>query len=475
MKRWITTLGVMLLMPTLAMAQGEMVSVSELRGQVEQMGRWKEKYDTPNGEVSVDVPIIVPEVERCPVVTVENQKPWNETMIREIQKKTEKRDGETFCSYDIDGQTVEIQLLTNGNGSTTKYEAVKDVTIQAGQYAADDRQMAVEWKYPWEVDMRQRYIPGKNWTIGQTMDKWQNILNFVYPGQSIRIAPKRIQICRYENGDSTGFYQITAEQLIEGIPMIGAIASSQAENHFTVPYTKTDKDDTEERRLKPYRKGSFWNTKIFMEMAASDESDYFVHIGVNRVRTVEIDDIPLAPLEEILKRIEREIEAGNIRAVYALRLGYLRYSNPDMTEYACAVPTWVLDCRYLTTENQRTADIFETENQENEERSIWKTYGFSQIPIDAQTGELKIITTGDEETFSHERCMTKKTFYTRGIDNKAFLSYNETIFIGSIRARWIERSWYQAKRCRCSRRAHTSCIAPAFRPDRRRSAPSGSR
>ena len=39
MKRWITTLGVMLLMPTLAMAQGEMVSVSELRGQVEQMGQ----------------------------------------------------------------------------------------------------------------------------------------------------------------------------------------------------------------------------------------------------------------------------------------------------------------------------------------------------------------------------------------------------------------------------------------------------
>ena len=80
--------------------------------------------------------------------------------------------------------------------------------------------MAVEWKYPWEVDMRQRYIPGKNWTIEQTMEKWQNILNFVYPGQSIRIAPKRIQIYRYENGDSTGFYQITAEQLIEGIPII---------------------------------------------------------------------------------------------------------------------------------------------------------------------------------------------------------------------------------------------------------------
>lgn len=50
MKRWITVFGVMLLMPTLAMAQGEMVSISELRRQSEQMGRWKEKYDTVNGE-----------------------------------------------------------------------------------------------------------------------------------------------------------------------------------------------------------------------------------------------------------------------------------------------------------------------------------------------------------------------------------------------------------------------------------------
>ena len=43
MKRWITTLGVMLLMPMLAMAQGEMVSISELRGQVEQMGAMERK------------------------------------------------------------------------------------------------------------------------------------------------------------------------------------------------------------------------------------------------------------------------------------------------------------------------------------------------------------------------------------------------------------------------------------------------
>ena len=72
MKGWITTLGVMLLMPTLAMAQGEMVSISELRAQVEQMGRWTQTYQVNGRTIDVDIPIIVPEVERCPVVTVEN-------------------------------------------------------------------------------------------------------------------------------------------------------------------------------------------------------------------------------------------------------------------------------------------------------------------------------------------------------------------------------------------------------------------
>jgi hypothetical protein len=64
-------------------------------------------------------------------------------------------------------------------------------------------------------------------------------------------------------------------------------------------------------------------------MAASDESDYFVHIGVNRVRTVEIDDIPLAPLEEILKRIERELKREIFGRFMRFAWGYLRFRIPE--------------------------------------------------------------------------------------------------------------------------------------------------
>ena len=58
----------LLLVPTLTLANSDMVSVSELRQQVEMMGRWTKNYDTPNGEVSVDIPVIVPDVDELPIL-----------------------------------------------------------------------------------------------------------------------------------------------------------------------------------------------------------------------------------------------------------------------------------------------------------------------------------------------------------------------------------------------------------------------
>ena len=61
---------VLMIVPTLVLANSDMVSVSELRQQGEAMGRWTKTYDTPNGEVSVDIPITVPEVENMPILQV---------------------------------------------------------------------------------------------------------------------------------------------------------------------------------------------------------------------------------------------------------------------------------------------------------------------------------------------------------------------------------------------------------------------
>ena len=79
MKKILFVLCVLLLVPTLALASGDMVSVSELRQQVEAMGRWTQTYEAHGRTIEVDVPIIVPEVDELPIVTVQAYNPYSET------------------------------------------------------------------------------------------------------------------------------------------------------------------------------------------------------------------------------------------------------------------------------------------------------------------------------------------------------------------------------------------------------------
>lgn len=79
MKRWMAMFGAMLLMPTLAMASGEMVSISELREQVETMGRWQKTYQAHGRTIEVDSPILVPDVDEMPIMAAE---PWRPCPIR---------------------------------------------------------------------------------------------------------------------------------------------------------------------------------------------------------------------------------------------------------------------------------------------------------------------------------------------------------------------------------------------------------
>ena len=70
MKKMWFVLCVLLLVPTLALASGDMVSVSELRQQVEMMGRWTANYEAYKRKIEVDIPIDIPEVDAVPIVQV---------------------------------------------------------------------------------------------------------------------------------------------------------------------------------------------------------------------------------------------------------------------------------------------------------------------------------------------------------------------------------------------------------------------
>ena len=92
MKKMWFVLCALLLVPTLALASGDMVSISELRQQVEAMGRWTKTYEAYGRTIEVDVPIIVPEVEKMPIVMIEPWRPYDEESWLPHQKIVETQE-----------------------------------------------------------------------------------------------------------------------------------------------------------------------------------------------------------------------------------------------------------------------------------------------------------------------------------------------------------------------------------------------
>ena len=59
---------VLMIVPTLVLASGDMMSISELRQQVEMIGRWTKIYEAHGRTIEVDVPIRVPSAEKVPIL-----------------------------------------------------------------------------------------------------------------------------------------------------------------------------------------------------------------------------------------------------------------------------------------------------------------------------------------------------------------------------------------------------------------------
>ena len=97
MKKFLTVLCALLLMPTLATANSDMVSISELRQQVEAMGQWTQN-DTVNGKIiEINAPIKVPDVDELPVIIVSRLEPDDEGLK---QKKKENLKGKIIIQKD---------------------------------------------------------------------------------------------------------------------------------------------------------------------------------------------------------------------------------------------------------------------------------------------------------------------------------------------------------------------------------------
>ena len=100
-----------------------------------------------------------------------------------------------------------------------------------------------------------------------------------------------------------------------------------------------------------------------------------------------VNEVPLCSFDTVIKAVEDEINAGHIRKVFQLDLGYALYDDPEYTKpvgaagHYYAVPAWRLNCLYVPNAKkelpERDADVFECDTLES-----------ATILVNAQTGAM---------------------------------------------------------------------------------------
>ena len=154
MKKVLIALCALLLMPTLATANSDMVSISELRQQVEAMGQWTQN-DTVNGKIiEINAPIKVPDVDELPVIIVSRLESDDEGLKQKIS------DGGELSYKDLSGMSIgkiDEQSIYNINIQqcrTRSYLCINDF-----------------WNYERENDVAQMYANDNAYSLADVKEK----------------------------------------------------------------------------------------------------------------------------------------------------------------------------------------------------------------------------------------------------------------------------------------------------------------
>ncbi len=422
---WALALAAMLLLCVPAMAD-EMVSVAQLHDQAEAMGgRWTQTFDTEYGEVAIDVPLMVPDIEELPVLTLEGAKISRELFDQITQGRKGKKAKENEFEYELEigGKTCEFFLGREENG-LQGYEAADALWIQHGAYRFSqgkgllDRAEPSTYHYGWDPELNEPCLRGRTLTLEDAIRLWNEDIEMCFPGEGFTVQPTIVTVRGSLLTDKTGkskaykrdgYFIIQGEQVIGGVPLIGGIVSqyggSSFENIHDSSYTKYSASRIEKIR-KPYGVGISSVLRSTMEPRFATEEDYRTMNELARTRSVEIADVPLAPLNSVLDTLAKKIESGHIRELYAVRLGYILYSNPDMTDHAWAIPRWVVDAVYVPRGHDKHYKSQVKKNAQHGYDAPWETTYYKEILMDAQSGELILFGVGDKDTFSVPKMKT---------------------------------------------------------------------
>ena len=259
MKKMMLWLCLMMIVPTLASA--DMVSISELRQQAEAVGRWTQTYEAHGRTIEVDVPIIVPEVEKLPVVEVEAYYAIrNDRLNREnypLKRLHTYDEREEYKNYIIYEETNLDTYLNNEKQTTGELRIVNsetglDMADLEARYDAPTEKLTIKTKYtsqsfyPYELKAEHIYAEDNPDSLQDAINVLNGVVDYFYPEGNgvyvdqveVRSRARKVKgIDDYKLGECVegypmGTYRLSVRPKIEGVPIYIEISRRTRINQF---------------------------------------------------------------------------------------------------------------------------------------------------------------------------------------------------------------------------------------------------
>lgn len=409
MKRFAAMMGALLLMPTLALANNDMVSISELRQQGEAMERWTQTYDTPNGKVSVDIPIIVPEVENVPILQVSAVMGKDVAEEKGLLKSIDQENAGAGIFYD--DFDILSKLNVDVDGAAMIFCAnPKEIDLAFLQVSHNDPNSmrmgswdySSDYYYPDEMNPETLFAEENEQPMSTANDALAVLLQNYYGKENAnydvdyvevrgrarkRAGRTKNDLGAYKKDYPKGTYYISFRQKIGGLPVYMEIGQKML---------TTDKTHiTQETALKCSRVS--WININGLEYM--DGASFMLNATWMMEEKKIQEDVPLATLDEVMQALEKKIEEGYIRDIYALRLGYVCYLDDTSPDTYTLYPTWVCDCIYANSPREQIMKNIVTD-------AFRENFRYEQIAVDAQTCDIQAGWIDRDEGLYHAEPMT---------------------------------------------------------------------
>ena len=409
MKRFATMMGALLLMPTLALANSDMVSIYELRQQGEAMEQWTQTYDTPNGKVSVDIPIIVPEVENVPILQVSAVMGKDVAEERGLPKAADQENAGAGIFYD------DFDILSKLNTDVDDAAMIfcanpEEIDLAFLQVSHNDPNSmrrgswdySSDYYYPNEMNPETLFAEENDQPLSAAEDVLAVLLQDYYGSENAdygvdyvevrgrarkRVGRTKNDLGAYKKDYPKGTYYISFRQKLEGIPIYLEIGHKMLTTNQT--------HITQEVALKCQRiSGIETNTLEYM-----DETSFILDTTwMGEEKRIQ-EDVPLATLDEVIQALEKKIKEGYIRDIYALRLGYVCYPDDISPDIYALYPAWICDCIYANSPREQIMKNIVTD-------AFRENFRYEQIVVDAQTCDIQAGWIDRDEGLYHAKPMT---------------------------------------------------------------------